>query len=296
MILPRHASSAAFAAKKVRSRMAKGKSAAALFEVINPGQPNGKPAIRSRPRLGLPKWWSNRGAARHETAGESHVPLMPSPPPRVRPSADASSASYWSIDRHQRTLSVRLTYRAAALCGVGAVALLAVVFVVGQRLARTPSPLLSLSSEELRAGPAHSTVLDVNTAAVATMADTASANGAANAHVSVDSTTAATHTVLDTKRSFGLNYVVVQSYLKPEDAQAAKDLLLKHDIFCTVEKNLPHYGSKGWYSVVGLTGFDRIRGVKEYQNYIQSILKISDSYDATHTGFKKFDPQPYKWR
>ncbi len=271
--------------------MAKGKHAAALFEVITQG--NSPKKSSSRPRLGLPRWWANRPAA--SEAAEGGVSLMPAAAGRSH--AAEHVPSRLALDRQQRILSLQLSYRAAALCGLGALALLGGVFTIGQRMGHAPSPLLSLSSDELRAGPARPEVLEVGRT-VSAAAETAPApvRTASNARGLSEPRPPATHTVIDTKRSFGLNYVVIQSYLKPEDAQEAKDLLIKNDIFCTVEKNLPHYGSKGWYSVVGLTGFDRIRGVKEYQSYIATIQKIGRDYDAKHKGFKNFDPQPYKWR
>jgi hypothetical protein len=278
--------------------MAKGKHAAALFEVISRGNSMNQSSPRSTPRLGLPKWWTNRASRPREASVEGGVALMPSPPPRLRASTAPGAASHVAVDRQQRVLSFQLSYRAAALCGMGAVALLAGIFTIGQRMGRSPSPLLSLSSEELRAGPARPGVLEVNQAATAAAVESSAppVRAASAGRALAEPAAPATHTVLDTKRSFGLNYVVVQSYLKPEDAQEARDLLIKNDIFCTVEKNLPHYGSKGWYSVVGLTGFDRIRGVREYQTYIASIKKVGGDYDAKHKGFKNFDPQPYKWR
>jgi hypothetical protein len=276
--------------------MAKGKHAAALFEVISRGNSIDKPSTRKTPRLGLPKWWTSRAEHRHEAANESGMALMPSA--RARGQDAASAPSNVTVDRQRRVFALQLSYRAVALCGAGAVALLLLVFTVGRQMTRSPSPLLSLSSEELRAGPPRPGVLEVNRLTSAAPAESSAlpVRAASGGRTLAEPAAPATHTVVDTKRSFGLNYVVIQSYLKPDDAQAARDLLIQHDIFCTIEKNLPHYGSQGWYSVVGLTGFDRIRGVKEYQNYLAAIMKVSRDYDANHKGFKTFDPQPYKWR
>jgi hypothetical protein len=270
--------------------MAKGKHAAALFEVIHKGNSLEQPSRRrgGAPKLGLPKWWANRAERRAEAAPP---PTHPAPGRESRSGGHAGAASSFFVDRHERTFSLRLSYRAAALSAIGALAVLTIAFSVGRRMGQSPSPLLSLSTEQLRAGPARPQVLEIGDA------QNSPAAAALPVHqVSRRPASPPAHTVSDTKRSFGLNYVVIQSYLKPEAAQEARDLLIKHNILCTVEKNLPHYGSKGWYSVVGLTGFDRIRGVKEYQNYINAINRVSSLYDAKIAGFKKLDPQPYKWR
>ena len=50
-----------------------------------------------------------------------------------------------------------------------------------------------------------------------------------------------------------------------------------------------------WISVVGITGFDRIRDSAEYDEYVARILSISNEMAGT-SKFKRFDPKPFKWK
>jgi len=100
--------------------------------------------------------------------------------------------------------------------------------------------------------------------------------------------------VQDQNRTVGLNYVIVQSYPTAEEAKAACDALIKNDILCTVEK-APKGWPAGWYSVIGITGFDRISSSPKYERYIASIKAVGKQFAGSQK-FKKFEPMAYKWQ
>lgn len=50
-----------------------------------------------------------------------------------------------------------------------------------------------------------------------------------------------------------------------------------------------------WYSVVGLEPFDHLSGNAEYRQYVKRITEISNKF-AGNSKFKKFEPRPYKWQ
>jgi len=111
-----------------------------------------------------------------------------------------------------------------------------------------------------------------------------------------DSKPPATLVVADRKRTVGLNYVIVQSYPDPKDAEEAKQLLLKNDVLCSVEPTPSNWADPKWkmVSVIGITGFDKIHSA-EFEQYINKIQKISDGM-AGKPKFKRFEPKAYKWR
>ena len=88
---------------------------------------------------------------------------------------------------------------------------------------------------------------------------------------------------------------MIQSYPAPEKklAEDACQLLCSRGILCTVEYDT--YYAPGWYVVVGVSGFDRTRGVPEYDAYVARIQKVSDEF-AGKSKFKRFEPKPFRWR
>ena len=101
--------------------------------------------------------------------------------------------------------------------------------------------------------------------------------------------------VSDANRTVGLQYVIIQSYPDEEKAlaESAVQTLNQHGVLCTIQRGLPY--APTWYSVVGITGFDRTKEVPEYDAYLAKINQISDQFAGT-SKFKKFDPKPFRWR
>ncbi|MEA2711095.1 MAG: hypothetical protein QOF78_3696 [Phycisphaerales bacterium] len=104
-----------------------------------------------------------------------------------------------------------------------------------------------------------------------------------------------TLSVSDENRTAGMQYVIIQSYPEEERelAEAAKQMLNQHGVLCTVVRGLPY--APTWYSVVGITGFARVKDVPEYDAYVARVQQISDQFAGT-SKFKKFEPKPFRWR
>jgi hypothetical protein len=95
------------------------------------------------------------------------------------------------------------------------------------------------------------------------------------------------------KRIIGQQYVLIQSYPDPEDANDARDALVKAGIDCTVEKGT-RWATR-WSCVIGTRGFDHTRNNPEFKEYMKSIEDVSNSF-AGQSKFRKFEPQVIGWR
>ena len=106
----------------------------------------------------------------------------------------------------------------------------------------------------------------------------------------------ATLMVSDSKRTVGMQYVLIQSYPPEEEkfAKAAVDLLNANGVLCTAETGVPY--APHWFCVIGVTGFDRTRNSPEYDAYIAKIKQIEAKAGGTSKFLKKFDPKPYPWK
>ena len=85
-------------------------------------------------------------------------------------------------------------------------------------------------------------------------------------------------------RQAGLNYLILKSYPKQSEASAARELLARKGVAVTVERNLPGWAGKGWYSLVGTTGFDMERQRGAFERHVKELKAL------------KLDPKPYRWR
>jgi len=166
--------------------MAKGKHAAALFEVINSGKDRNKTGA-----LSTPKWWfKNRPKAEEpasvpvadtpapapteEAANDPTLrasesifkPAAPSPSPAASSAARAQAfrrlSSTESSESSMSRFSQQLTYRNAALAA-GAILLIGGgAFVVGKKLGGGPQPVNATPIETLRMGKPNGNALNVN--------------------------------------------------------------------------------------------------------------------------------------
>jgi len=94
------------------------------------------------------------------------------------------------------------------------------------------------------------------------------------------STTAATP---GDERIIGLTYFVFGSFPKSSEAKAVAQRLKENGVTCTVERSLPGWTRKGWYSVVSVKGFESSKDAT-YQKEMKSLQA------------KELDPRGYKWR
>jgi hypothetical protein len=91
-----------------------------------------------------------------------------------------------------------------------------------------------------------------------------------------------------------MQYVLIQSYPDEEDATKAVEVLRKNGIPCSIEKNLPGWGSS-WYCVLGSTSFERTKNNPQFDQYVKAIRDVSAQF-ANSSKFKKFDPRPIGWK
>lgn len=221
------------------------------------------------------------------------------------PAAGAGTAMDMQVDRARQQITLRLSYRNVLVVAGACVAGIVLAYVVGSHMSRGPMPAIAAgtSTAELRAGPAHPEVMNVDAAANDTDgADAApqSRGPAASGLVAGPTTgpaiaTSPLFSFIDNPRVIGRQYVIVQSYPDRKSADEAVTLLSKNNIPCTVETGLPHYAAATWFCVVGLTGFDRIRNNVAYDHYVKSISLLSNQF-GPGSKFKKFQPQAYAWK
>jgi hypothetical protein len=293
--------------------MARGKQAAALFEVIH-GKNRQKSA---ESKMATPKWWFK---SRKRDVSVVAAPMIDSPriempaQPRFSDAPAQISAAPRETDGNSGNLSaIKLVLPSSHTVAFGLMfaAVFGVGFITGQRFRLEPLPVISdESTTEIVAGVARPEVLDIDSASpltpahqhqhvgatVAPTVNAAFASPQVEPTVSLNGRTPSTTVVTDKQRIIGYNYVVIQSYPDPENAMAAVRKLAEHGVEATVIKGLPNWaGSKAWYSVVGTTGFDRIRNNPQYNLYMQSIMLVSDKF-AGKSKFRKFEPSAYKWR
>ena len=258
--------------------MAKGKNAAALFEVINKNRQDGKVALRT------PAWWKNK--ARSTAAPEVH--------PAATNGASPSSAAPSPAPAPAPSSGFHLTTTSMMLAGAGIIIgfVLAILFT-----AKSDRPKLSpQTTDELRAGPANPQVMEVKRGEAGLTPLQPKTGGKTEVPVvtAPNSATPVPTPAFDGKRTVGLNYVIIQSYPEQKQAEEARDVLAKAGISTTIEKGLRGL-NPNWFIVVGTDGFARIRST-EYETYVKHVQQVSDSYtNSKKKSFKAFEPMGYKW-
>jgi hypothetical protein len=212
-----------------------------------------------------------------------------------------------AVDPERRQISLRMSYTAAI---VGAFAILVVVglsIIVGQHMSRSSVPLLAqTTTKKLRQGEPRREVLDPvrrnnngfplpgnpNSAPPTNRAPVTANDNRTGPNTGTEAATAAPAPG-DEKRTYGLNYVIIQSYPKEEEKMAieAAKFLNKEGISCTIETKVRGYLP---ITVVGLQGFERATST-EMKAYEQRILQASAKYAGTTRSFKAFAPAIKKW-
>jgi len=257
--------------------MAKGKHAAALFEVIHKGKANEARAAEK----------SARAVVAREIA---------TTPPITK---STSSASF-NLDSDHHTISLTVSFVAAGTAASALLVLVVVAFLAGRRIGANGLPAVVETTEQLRQHPPHPTVLNIARQG-SSQAQPAQSSPLLLTAASSDTASSAPQTVqqqpsvigINPQRQGGLNYVIMQSYPEEKIANDARDALVAAGVGCTVEK-WAGFGHGDWFSVIGTTGFDRIRGA-QYDAYIQTIQTVGSKFAGT-SRFKKFEPHAYKWK
>jgi hypothetical protein len=212
------------------------------------------------------------------------------------------------LDPDRQRITFHVSYTSAAVTVFAIVVVVTMAYMIGRRFSSGPaSAIAGPSSEQLRQGPARPQVLEVASPGPAAAATGAPQSGspapsrpAAETEEAItaapqSTTPSAPNEAATGQRIIGRNYVVVQIYLDEKSATEARDVLASSGIAATIEKGLPEYASSNWYCVVGLRGFDRIRNNPDYDRYEQAIIDAGAKF-VKNPKFKKFNPQPYRWR
>ncbi len=266
--------------------MAKGKHAAALFEVIKGDKRLQRTSEGGAGGLRTPSWWFKSRPKNESAADASPAAPLPAPAPVTR----------MAVNPDRQVISFTLSYTQVIVIGFAIFVAVVMAIIIGRHTV-APMPTLSPSDEVIRGGPAQPSVMDVtenSQPSVPTehVAEAAKPTGAGVPQVWTGPKAPAAVVDQNARRAVGLNYIVVQGYPDEKNAQDAKAALARGGIAATVEKGLPRFRSD-WYYVVGIDGFNRVTS-QECQAYIRKIEHIGKQY-AGQRSFKAFQPTGYKW-
>jgi cell division septation protein DedD len=84
-------------------------------------------------------------------------------------------------------------------------------------------------------------------------------------------------------RVIGMTYLVFGSFPRIGDAKTAADHLKAQGVTCTIERSLPGWTRKGWYSVVSVQGYESSK-----QTACRNLVKSLDD--------RQIEAHLYKWR
>jgi hypothetical protein len=297
------------------SWMAKGKSAVALFEVIQKDKrfERKSPEPAQKPPVTPSRELANQAVDLYRKRHSDPETWTVSPPTPRKPLRETLSErmAAFSAGYHAglaRSAKIADAARQWALrqnsvaCGV-LVALLVIGTLGLARHFYHPAAQAATIEQTLRDGPAHPAVLavmsqaqtaDAGTSAQADMPDALSPEMQADVQQAA-ATVAPQPPVNDIAkpgaRIVNLHYVLMQSYFEEKTADDARDFLNKNGIACTIEQ-----GVKGWrsdvYQVIGLRGFAHPSG-PEYLAYRKQVIDLGKKF--SNSKFKQFEPEALKW-
>lgn len=266
--------------------MAKGKNAAALFEVIDRGKTaDGAPAATR-----TPNWWWKRPK---QTIA---VSIPPPPGTSVAPITAPPAISHGPavvIDHDHHLVRFTVSTSTSIVVAFAVLVSIGIAFLFGEHVGRKLGPMTAITSEELMKTAPNPNVMQVPPGAGSPSGQSETVPPAdQNAQPPADQNPSPPAAV---DRQAGLNYVIMQSY-PPEMkslATEAQTALLLHGVPCTIEPAPArlHLG-KEWISVIGTQGFSSISS-SEFHTYVRHIDQANADL---HGKFKKLRPLAYKWR
>ena len=254
--------------------MAKGKQAAALFEVIHSSK---KPGL-----LRTPRWWfKGRPSAMNAPADSVHAadptPIIPPASSYYEAPPSELPRAHLHLDRQRKQFTMRMSTSTALVGGFAVAVALGLAYVVGQHVAGGPKSATAsdVTTDVIRQQPAAPNTLDVPRHIAKPTPIQKSASGTSVIAKRNDTTARKTdppatgnvlnqepQSVLIGPRLIGKNYILVQSYAanKLGDAQKLCDVLNAAGIPCSIEKVPPHYYNPDgkWVSVITRQGFTGI--------------------------------------
>ncbi len=297
--------------------MAKGKHAAALFEVIQSSR-----LKQSRPKPVLPsRWWFTRKKPAFTLSSFSTTSVAPTqtpPPVTIAPVAEPAPVveptpapprrmmprmnikAGMKLDQAHKQIAFKLSYQTAIVGGFAMLVAFGLVYAIGKHMHRTlAAQTSSPSTAELRSGPAHPDVLDVSNPGKGELVhnsnDNAQTANLKQPKKQLDDLPKPPPSSNDVDRVVGKQYVVIQSYTDEKAANDIAALLQKNNVPCSVIKALPNWGRADTFSIVGTTGFDRIRSNPDFDHYEANIVHVGEQL-AANGHFRKFEPHPYRWK
>jgi hypothetical protein len=211
---------------------------------------------------------------------------------------------HFEVDQDRQEITLRMRYTTAIVGSFGVLVAIASAYVIGRHLGETSSGastamlISSLSSQQIKDGPAQPGVLDIgrDRARVAS----AKIDGSAPPVVKKKDPDVFEDAQINTAgiafRSAGRNYVIVAIFPPAETDTAIRacDFLCAHGIVCTLERDV-HGEPPHWLSVVGVRGFPhKFKESRDYIAYHDAIIALNDKFPAK-SNFGRFDPMPYKW-
>ncbi len=276
--------------------MAKGKHAAALFEVIHADKRfDRKKGVSGA--LQTPRWWfKNKTPSAPLSAPPSgvHAIAAKAIAGAPAPSGALPAGMAIKVDPDRQQVSFRLTYTSAAIAAFALLVVVGLAYLVGSRLRSGPTAAgASPAIEELQKQASQPQVMDVPRGGGDAPATDAAIPTVESVGDSAPAQPPPTTVVQGAQRQNNLNYVVVQSYPDPADAREARDLLAKNGVDSTIEVGLRGL-HPDWHTVVGADGFTSI-SAPEYKAYIERVQRISDRNYSQKRSFKAFQPMGYKW-
>ena len=96
------------------------------------------------------------------------------------------------------------------------------------------------------------------------------------------------------RRTFGQNYVLIESYDAAEEDRAAATVkaLLDNGIEASIERDIPGWGRR--LCIVGTVGFEGIRGNDRLRGHLEDLDRVSQTASKDRL-VKKFNPQAILW-
>ena len=223
-----------------------------------------------------------------------------------------------AVDHGRQQIVLRLSFTSAAITTFAVVVVVALIVLVTKSMTHSPSAADASSIDSVKNGKANPGVLTVfqgkgndeppisampapkplpQTKTTPPTAPKSAVAKAPDAPKETAQTAAkpAQETGLNAagKRIVGLQYVLMQAYPDPEDANDAAKALKAAGIDATVEK-VPWFNTR-WPCVVGMRGFSRTKNNPEYEAYIKAIQDVSNQF-AGPSKFRRFEPQVIGWK
>lgn len=252
--------------------MAKGKHAAALFEVIHSNKKS-EPATGA---LRTPKWWfKSRPAIRRVPSPQPEV-VTAEYPPTITPDPEPATAimesdgSRGRMGRSRSELNLRMRFSTLVVSGFAVLMALGIAYVLGKHATEGPQTASAGTDviQTTRHTPVTPGALDVPHRNVRTNAGGSTAVPPRHFDAPKISQTPAVAKNIEPEpqidlsgpRVIGRNYIIVMTF-PPErkaEAQKACDTLVQHGVPCTIEKAPaqvidPH---RNYLAVISSRGFD----------------------------------------